>query len=92
MACSVHFNPCTLGLDRKHLYVAFMCCLTFIHSTHLCAQLLGEKFSLVILHPIKPSERTSGNYSYCSRVYIKRINDMMVITFVNKFVEGKATA
>ena len=25
-------------------------------------------FSLVILHPIKPSERTSGNYSYCSGV------------------------
>ena len=30
-----------LGLDRKHIYLAFMCGLTFIHSNHLCAQLLA---------------------------------------------------
>ena len=29
-----------------HLYLAFMCCLTFIHSNHLCAQLLAGDIAL----------------------------------------------
>ena len=51
-----------------HLYLAFMCCLTFIHSNRLCTQLLAGNIALCLQEELWAIIRIAPEFVKKSRI------------------------